>query len=629
LQAENDMAMAKYNATIENCRKAEEDGNFENGDQWESRDKSAREEDGRPCLVINKVAGMVKQVVGDARKQRPRIKARGVDDQSDPDTATLLTGLIRSIENQSDAEGVEDWGLECSLRTGYGFWRIGTDYVDDDVFEQDIVFERITDQFSVYLDPAHRKPTGEDARWIFEVENLTREDFEERYPGKEPVSWDISGNYTTNEEEENSIFLARYWYKKPVNKDIFQLPDGKVVEIQNPELSEAAAPDGSTVLVVESEEIGITAYVKHRRVDSHEVKWQLMSGAEILEKGDWAGKHIPIVRVIGEEVWIENKRQFRSVHTHARHAQQLYNWSRSNSAETLAMIPRQPYIGTPEMFEGHEEQWNQAHRKPMSRLLVNETALGLPQRQAPSLPDVGSYQEAQLSSDDIKSTTGYYDASLGARSNETSGIAIRERKVEGDNATFTFLDNLYKAVRYTGEILVDLIPKIYDTERVVRLLGKDDVESWVRINAFDPMTGQTLGDITVGRYDVVIDTGPNYQTQRIEAADGMLRFMQAFPAASGILAPRLAKVLDWPDAQEIAEELQQILQGAQQGQEDPNAQMEQEKARLDLEGKALVNQQRMINILQDLQQGQEQTYQIAQQAVADTLRQLFGERGVQ
>jgi len=240
-------------------------------------------------------------------------------------------------------------------------------------------------------------------------------------------------------------------------------------------------------------------------------------------------------------------------------------------------------------------------------------------RQPPSLPDVGSVQEAQLSADDIKATTGIFNASLGAEGNETSGVAIRARQVEGDTATYVFHDNLAKAVRYTGEILVDLIPRIYDTERVVRILNEDGAEGWARINAKDPMTGQTITDLTVGKYDVVIDAGPSYQTQRIEAADGMLRFMQSFPQSGLVIAPRLAKVLDWPEAQEIAAELQQILQPGQ----DPNAEAEAQKTQLDLEGKQLVNQQRTLNLVKELQGAKEQMYQVAQQAVADTLRQIL------
>jgi hypothetical protein len=349
---------------------------------------------------------------------------------------------------------------------------------------------------------------------------------------------------------------------------------------------------------------------KERVVRCREITWYKTSGAEILEGPTrWAGKYIPIIPVLGEEVYVEGKLYLRSAIKWAKEPAKAYNWSRSNMIETLALAPKQPYIGTKEMFEGHEAQWDAANTKPQSRLVVNETTLGLPQRQPASITDNGSMVEAQVASEDIKAVTGRYEVSLGAPSQETSGIAIARKQGQGQTATFEFTDNKALAISYAGKVLVDLIPKIYDTDRVVRLLGVDDKEDNARINYEDPMNGDgvKLNDITIGKYDTVVSTTPAYATHRQESADGMFQVMQSSPNVTPVLLPRVVKHLDWPEAEEIADELQALSQPQQPS---PEQQMEMQGKQLDIEGKQLDNQKTQIEIagkVQDTKEGQAAT----------------------
>jgi len=543
----------------------------ENGEQWEPEAQASREEDGRPCLTINKIAGAVKQILGAARQNKLAIKVRPVDDQSDPKVAELLTGLIRNIENTSAGESAYDHAFECAVKGGWGYFRIITDYASEDVFDQDICIERVPNQFSVYPDPASSKQDGSDMRWCIVSEVRDKETFAEEYPDAATSGFDSSiGEASADWFTSEGVRVVEYFERSTEKKTLLLLQDGKTV----------FADDVPAEALKQGREMG--AIVKEREVDYPKITWYKATGAEILDRKDWAGKYIPVIPVLGEETWVDGRRVLRSAIRWAKDPQVLYNWARSNAVETLAMAPRQPFIGTPKMFEGHEHQWAQAHRKPMPYLLANpdpQVSGVLPQRQMMSNIDTGALQEAQMAADDIKATTGIYDASLGARGNETSGRAIIARQSEGDNATFIFTDNLGRAMKQAGRILVDLIPKIYDTERVVRLMNQDGSEGWATINQQDPMTGQKMNDLSVGKYDVVVDVGPSYKTKRLEAADGMIQLSQAAPQFAQIIIPRIAKNLDWPEADEIAEEMTAMSQ-PQQGP-DPAMQMAEMKMQQD------------------------------------------------
>jgi hypothetical protein len=400
---------------------------------------------------------------------------------------------------------------------------------------------------------------GSDMAWCIISEVKDKDAFKEQYP-KASVSADF--DHTTGESYADwftpeGIRVVEYFEKSTVPRKLLLLQDGNTVFADE-------LPEGATV--EDGKSLGII--VRERNVDYPKITWYKATGAEILEREDWAGIYVPVIPVNGEETWVEGRRVLRSAIRWAKDPQVLYNWARSNAVETLAMAPRQPFIGTAKMFEGHESQWSQSHRKPMPYLLANvdPQAPGmLPQRQLMSNIDNGALQEAQMAADDIKATTGIFDASLGAKGNETSGRAILARQKEGDNATFIFTDNLARAMKHAGRILVDLIPKIYDTERVVRLLNQDGSEGWAKINQVDPVTGEKRLDLSVGKYDVVVDVGPAYSTKRMEAADGMIQLVQAAPQYAPIILPRLAKNLDWPEADEIAEEMQAMNQPQQQG----------------------------------------------------------------
>lgn len=550
------LARERFDAAIthdqENRAEALEDLQFKAGEQWSQAtlNERADEENPRPCLTVNKMPQFVRQVTGDIRINRPAIKVRPVDDVSDPEVAELFTGLIRHIEQASKARVAYNTAADNAASCGIGHFRILTEYTTDDVFDQDIRIKRMPNAMSVVWDPHSVEITRDDAEWCFVYDDVDKEVFTETWPDANMAGFDAMDAVDTVSEwtKDETVRVAEYWVKVPTKKTICLLADGAVIEKDN--------------------DTPADQIVKERKVIVPVVYQYILSGVEVLEgPNEWAGKHIPIVPVMGEEIFIGDRCVRHGVIRFAKDPQRLYNYARSAAAESISLAPKAPFIGTVAMFKGQEELWAQANTKNVPYLPYNadKNAPTLrPERQMPPQLSSALVNEVNTASDEMKAVTGIYDASLGARSNETSGRAIRARQMEGDVGSYVYMDNLSIAIGYAGEILIDLIPRIYDTERVVRLLNDDDSEAMAQINTVvgvDPQTGKEIikNNLAVGRYDVVVQTGPSYSTKRQESAEAMINFVQAVPQAGGLIGDLIAKNQDWPGAEQIAERLKKLL----------------------------------------------------------------------
>lgn len=555
-------------------------------EQWPEQIEQERANEGRPCLTINKMNAFIRQVVNDARQNKPSIKVHPVDSGADPKTADVINGIIRNIEYTSNADIAYDTAVEASVSGGWAYWRVGMDYAFDDSFDMDLTIERVANQFSVYGDPDSMSADSSDWNVAFIVGPVTKEQYERKYGGKKTPdgdmictdfdddAWSNAGSWL----EDENVLLAEWWQREEVEREIVKLSNGHVYsrdDIDNdPEIN----------VLIDS---GVLEIVSSRTTKSYKVTQTIMSGADILEVNEWPGRYIPIVLLIGDEIIIEGKRMFRSLIHSAKDAQRMFNYWRTTSTELVALAPRVPFIGRKGTFDSDAERWNTVNTKSHSYLEYDGE---MPQRQPLDVgPAAGALQEALNASDDMKSIIGIYDASLGARSNETSGKAIMARQREGDVATFHFIDNLSRAIRHTGRILIDLIPHVYSQERIVRIMGEDGVPKSVRINGQEPEpvmgpdgkpevdnNGEVIAAIhslTSGKYDLTVTSGPSFTTRREEAAAQMTELVRAFPQAAPFIADIMAKNFDWPGADEIAKRFEAMNPAnQQQGQIPPDVQ---------------------------------------------------------
>ena len=516
-------------------------------EQWPEKVRQEREEDGKPCLTINVLPQHVRQVTGDIRRLNPAINVLPANSEASEETAEIVEGLIRHIEYKSDASSVYEQTAESAAACSIGWFRVLNEWEDDDSFDQEIRIKRIRNPLSVYCDPSAEEPTRSDAQYIFITEQMSQEDFKDAYPEASTIDADADGITDGLErwQASGSVIVAEYYWREPVEKVIAKLVDGSVVE--NP-----------------GEEIPEEWIVQKRTVNTHKVYWAKVSGKDVLEGPvEQPCKTIPVIAVTGEEWHIGEEVHRTSVIRHAKEPQQLYNYHSSAEAEFVSLQPKAPYIGTLKQFEGLETFWNEANIKNRAFLPYNPDpkAPGAPQRATPPVSSQGISNAAIKAREDIKGTTGIYDAGLGARSNESSGVAIRQRQMESDVATSIYSDNMAKAIAQCGRIIIEMIPKIYDTNRMVRILGKDDQEKMVQINGVVTEAGQDrpVNDMTIGKYDVRVTVGPNYTTMRQETAEGMMNFIKAFPAAAQVTGDLIAKSQDWPDADKFAERLEKML----------------------------------------------------------------------
>ena len=546
-------------------------GNSDNNWQWPTDARNTRLNGegvaARPMLTVNKLPQHIKQVTNDQRMNRPAGKVIPVDSGADIEVAEIFDGIVRHIEKISDADVAYDTACEAQVTHGEGFWRIVTEYLDENTFDQDILIKRIRNPFSVYMDPMIQDPCGSDAQWCFVTEDLTKEEYESQYPDAKPVSsladLGIGDQSASKWLTEKTIRIAEYFYYETTPGKLNLYPEGQTAFDGTPEDKMMRSVYGEPI--------------RSRRSERKQVKWCKTNGFEILESSDWLGKFIPVVRVVGNEFEVDGELFVTGIVRNAKDPQRLYNYWASQEAEMLALAPKAPFIGYAGQFDGYENQWKTANTVPWPYLEVNADVtdgnggpVPLPQRSQPPMAQQGLIAAKAGAAEDIKSATGQYNASLGMVSNERSGKAILARQNEGDVSTYHYGDNLARAVRYSTRQIVDLIPKIYDTPRIARIIGEDGETKMVKM---DPEQQTPVSEVrdhqgiliekiynpSVGRYDVSVVTGPGYATKRQQALDGMVELLQGNPELWTVVGDLLVKNMDWPGAQEIAKRLKKAI----------------------------------------------------------------------
>jgi hypothetical protein len=515
----------------------------------------------RPCLTINKLPQHVRLVTNEQRQNRPSGKVIPADDKADVAVAEIFQGIVRHIEYLSDADVAYDTACDNQVTYGEGYIRILTEYCREDSFDQDLKIGRVRNSFSVYMDPMIHDPCGSDAEWCFITEDIPKEEYERLYPDALPISVMMSqgvGDQSLSMwMSQETVRIAEYFYIDHQKKTLNLYPDNITAFNGSPQDKQLKLLYGKPL--------------RSRTSEHRQVKWLKTNGFEVLEERDWAGNYIPVIRVVGNEFEVDGQLYISGLVRNAKDAQRMYNYWVSQEAEMLALAPKAPFIGYGGQFEGYETNWKTANTNNWPYLEVNPdvtdgagSPLPLPERAQPPMAQTGLIQAKVGAGEDIKATTGQYDSSIGATSNERTGRAILARQNQGDTSTYHYVDNLARAVRYTTRQLVDLIPKIYDTERVARIVGLDGEVDMVKINPNqpepvrvikDPITGLDIEKIynpSIGIYDVVVTTGPSYATKRQEAMEAMQMILQTNPQLWAVAGDLFIKNMDWPGAQEMA-----------------------------------------------------------------------------
>lgn len=531
--------------------------------QWDDGDVRQRELDSRPCLTTNTIPAMVHQVTNDVRQNRQSIQVHPVDDGADVETAEVIEGLIRHIEYDSGADAAYDTALDTGIKIGFGFFRLTTEYCNPLSFDLDMKIKRIRNPFSVYIDPAAQEADGSDMRFAFVTSKMGKDEFKLSYPNRDPSQDYLAAGTGDNANwiGEDYVRICEYYYVKETADTLVLLSDGKT--ILKSELGTNAMPFG-------------IAATKERPTLVRKIMWAKLTALEVLEEAEIPFDWIPIFPVYGDEVDLDGNVTRFGLIRNAKDPAQMYNYWLTSATEEIALRTKAPYIGAVGQFEGMEDDWASANSRAFPYLEYNPVTVDgslapAPQRQPPADVPSGFIAMAGLARDNVKAVTGIYDASLGNRSNETSGIAIRARQHQGDVGNFHFSDNFTRAIRHLGRCIISGIPKVYDAPRVARILGADSQAEHVKINTpgtkqvKDPETGEMkaihtiINDLTVGKYDCVVTTGPAYNTLRAEAADSMVQMAQSWPKLMEVAGDKVVRSMDWPGASDIADRIAKTL----------------------------------------------------------------------
>jgi hypothetical protein len=579
-KTDHDLALKRFNVVQDNEKNQRELGvedirfaHTEDG-QWDDLAKEKRA--GRPMYTINRIAGALDQVTGDQRQNRTDIKVRPVSGGADEDRATIFNGLIRNIEAQSKASNAYDSAFDEQIAGGYGGWRVITEFNDDDSFEQDIKIKPIPSATtSLWFDPSAKEYDKRDGNWAFLTTEMQLEDFEEQFPDAEATSFDqnitnLRSCSSWFNRENNTVRVAEYWVKKPITRKIALMSDGRVIDLgEEKAVLDELALEGVTI-------------ERQRSVDSFRVEMRKMNGVGFISKAQkWAGKYIPLIPLFGKVTEIEGQTFVRGLVRFAKDPARIYNYETSAKVETTALTPKDPIWITTKQAEGHTDQLETFNTQNHPFMLYNSdpTAPGAPQRGgAPSVQQAMIEQTVQAERD-IHATTGIFPAAMGDAPQLLSEKSVISQAQKGERGSFIFSDNLDKSKEYTGEILVDLIPKIYDTARIVRVMNIDGTSEEVQINQqalddfnqplIDRQTGEQVivNDLTAGKYAVDVDTGPAFNTQRQESASQLIELANGNPIFGQVAIDLIAKNLNVLENDELTKRVRRLM--IKQGIVDP------------------------------------------------------------
>lgn len=578
---------------------------FRIGEQWPLNVKQTRAIESRPCLTFNRMPQFIRQVTNDARMNRPSVKISPVED-GDVDTAKVLEGLVRHIQVASNADVAYDTACDSQVTKGWGYFRVITDYIEDS-FDQEILIKRIKNAFSVYYDPSCIEPDYSDAKYCFVVEDCPRDEFNRQYPDAtvSEVNFSSTGDNPPDWERNDFIRIAEYFSVEESDDTLCLMIDGKTMN--KGDMAEGGYDQAKQA-----------GYIKQERpCKQRKVIWRKITAMDVLEEKEWPGKYIPIIPVLGEDLDVDGKRHLTGMVYNAMDSQRQYNYMRTAQTEAIALAPKAPFVAAVGQIENYESIWQQANVQTFSVLPYNPISVDgrpvpPPQRNQAEPPVQAMIQASSEASEDMKATTGIYSAGLGKREGDASGKAIQSLQKEGDVSNFHFIDNLSRAIRFLGVQLVDLIPKIYDAPRVLRILGEDQTSKSVKVNQPSGEQGtdaqgnavEKIYDLTTGRYDVVVEVGPSFTTKRQESVDSMTTLAQAYPPLMAAAGDILVKNMDWPEAQAVAERLQALAPPPIQ---------------------ALINKDDKTPIPPQVQQQMQQSQQMIQQ-LTQTVHQLKDEQ---
>lgn len=539
----------------------------DNGWQWPMAVRKNRDVDKRPCLTINKTRQFCLNIINDAKQNKPSVKVRPVGDKATFDGSEVMEGIIRHIEYRSNAQVAYDKAGETQVYGGIGYWEVTSDYAGPDTFDQELLINRIPDPLSVAIDPDIKEVDGSDMRFGFIFSDVPKDQFDYEYPEWKGVIGQSDLADDSDWADENHVRVCKY-YRRVEKKS-------KLLAVTDPESGEVSVIKSDQIPKDILKQVMDDPKTQSRDLIDYKVEIYKIAGDQIMERSEWVGSTIPIVRIVGEETVIDNQLDRKGHVRYIKDAQRAYNYWTSAGTEAIALQSKTPYVAAARAIEGFETYWADANTVNHAVLPYNDrdddgNILPPPQRQQPPVLPQAYIQGMQIADNEMRMVTGQYQEDMGEQSQAISGKAINQRQRQGDLATYHFVDNQAIGIRYTGRILVEAIPKLYDTKRMIKIMGQDGVESEVTI---DPSSAQEIQkkqmqDIekikiifnpSFAKYSVEADVGPAYATRRQEAWNAFVQIIGQNPELMKVAGDLMFRAADFPMADQLAERLKRMV----------------------------------------------------------------------
>lgn len=554
----------------------------DNGYQWPNDLRKNREIDARPCLTINKTRQHVLLITNEAKQNKPSVKVQATGGSASYESAQVFEGVVRHIEYISSASDAYDTALDHQVKGGIGYWRVVTDYIGEDSFDQDIFIRRVKNPLNVLIDPDCNEADRSDAKYGFIFDDMPRDEFERQFPKFKDLIGTAALEAGASWLGKDHVRIAEYYRCEYVKDELIALPMPNPADPMGQpviQMIKASQLDAEALKLIRSDPT-----IQRRSIERKEWKWYKIAANQIIDEQRWPGIYLPIVAAVGEEDLIEGKLERKGHVRNLKDPQRMYNYWTSSATEQVALQGKTPWVGPNQAFEGYEGYWDTANTVnhawiPYNHVDEQGQPIPPPQRQDPPVMASAYINGMQIAAEEMKMASGQYDPAQGNNPMDQSGVALRMQNRRADSATYHYADNLAKAVRYTGKILIDLIPKIYDTPRIIRILAEDGTDEEVTIDPGmqKPMAeqegpGETVRKIfnpAVGQYDVIADTGPSYATRRDEAFESMGVMLQQQPQFMSVFGDLFFRSANFPLAEEIAERVMKTIPPEIRGEAPP------------------------------------------------------------
>lgn len=550
---------------------------FREGEQWGDEPVSTTSVMDGIELTINLTDAFVTRVENNIREQRPRGKCHPVGDGADVETAQIINGIGRHVETRSDASIAYDMACKCAITGGWGYFRIISEYLSEDGFEKDLRILPIRNPFTVYMDPSSIMPDGHDQGWCLISVKMKLAEYRRKY-GKEPaVDWNDVGRdeQTLDWQDGENIRLAEYFRIREIEEKLYLLKDAQ---------GNQHTRFKSEMPAKESLEAAGLVIAGERQSTRRKVEWFRLNGLKVIQREQLPGKWIPVFRVQGNAVEIDGEVKRRGMVKAMIDPQRMVNYGEVSKIKRLGLTPKAPWVAAEGQLDGHPE-WDNANTQSYSVLtykpVVIETSNGSvplppPQRQQPAGIEQGFSEFVQSMRTNLTAIAGMPNEPGVDRQGEViSGRALRQRAKISDQSHYQYYDNLTLAIAQCWRVMLDWIPAYYsEPGRIQRIIGEDSTPEIVNLNEKDESEGikKVKNDLSVGRYDVVMDVGPGYETRREEGAEALLQLVNSSALGqkiSQVGADLVVRSIDAPYMQELAdrfsamtpEGLQKVMEG--------------------------------------------------------------------